>query len=106
MKKTIKKAIYLKTDGTSKEITPVDGKNFSLKELQDYVGGSRVIDIQDLPKSNRVMILDDNGKCEGQPKNEKATEIWKEEYPIEEYPFNNDELIVGDVVVCDNKLIN
>ena len=41
------------------------------------------------------MILNDEGKLLGLLKNKAATDIWKKEYPIAEFPDNNDELIVG-----------
>lgn len=97
-----KKAKLYKTNGVVTDIQPKNGKDFSLKELQSYVGGT--IDIQALP-SGRVLVLNDNGKIDGLPKNEEATFVWKMEYPITRYPVNNDELIVGDVIICDSKLI-
>lgn len=102
--KKIKEAKLYKTDGTIKSIKPVSGKTFTLKELQEYVGG--LIDIQDLPKLKKVLILNDEGKIIGLPRNELATEVWKKEYPIAEFPDNNDELIVGDVIICDEELLN
>ena len=98
------KAQLYKTDGTITNIKPVKGKTFNLKELQEYVGG--IIDIQPLPRFKKVLILNDEGKLIGLIKNENATEIWKKEYPIQEFPNNNDELIVGDVIICDEELIN
>lgn len=109
-------ARYIKVDGTVSEIYPKDSKSFTLKELQDLIGGSKVIDIQPLP-SGDFIIVDDNGKQgdhmvlgkDGRLvdafKNEVATDIWKKEYPIEKYPFNNDELIVGNVVVSPREFI-
>ena len=52
------------------------------------------------------MVLNDEGKLIGLPKNDNAIDIWKETYPITEYPNNNDELIVGDVIICDDELLN
>ena len=98
------KAQLYKTDGTITNIKPVKGKTFELKELQEYVGG--IIDIQPLPRFKKVMVLNDEGKLIGLPKNDNATDIWKETYPITEYPNNNDELIVGDVIICDDELLN
>lgn len=89
--------ILLRIDGTNEDVTPK--KRFTLKELQSFVGGT--IDIQRLP-DGREIILNDDGKLIGLPINEEATKIWKEQYPITKYPFNNDELIVGDVVVIKN----
>lgn len=99
-----KKAQLYKTDGVIIDINPEKGKTFSLKELQGYVGGT--IDIQPLPKLKKVLVLNDEGKLIGLPRNANATEIWKKEYPIAEFPFNNDELIVGDVIICDEELVN
>jgi len=88
-----------KTDGTIKEIEPKDGKTFSLKELQAYVGGYiDVIQIDD----DTIMFINDEGKLDGLEKNENATNIFMQAYPIEQYPLNNDQLVVGDVVVCPN----
>ena len=85
------------------DIKPQNGKTFSLKELQGYVGGT--IDIQELPKMGALLVLNDNGKCEGLPENPVATILWKMNYPIKEYPENNDELVVGDVVICTKNYI-
>lgn len=97
-----KQAVLIQTSGLITAITPDNGKDFSLKELQGYVGG--LIDVAYLP-SGKVMVVNDEGKLNGLPKNDLATEIWKQEYPKAAYPWNNDELIVGDVVMCDNKLV-
>jgi len=56
--------------------------------------------------SGLSMILNDNGKLEGLEKNNKATDIWKKEYPIEIYPLNNDQLIVGDVIIIGRGVEN
>ncbi len=36
------KALLIQPDGTMKEITPAKGEDFTLKELQGYVGGGLV----------------------------------------------------------------
>lgn len=85
------------------EVSPADGKRFTLTELREFVGGT--IDIQRKPREKRggpqmVMVVNDNGKLEGLPYNEAASKIWREWYPIEKYPINNDQTIVGTVLVC------
>ena len=95
--KKVMKCILLRVDGTKEDITPK--KKFTLKQLQDFVGGT--IDIQPLPDGREIMV-NDNGKLIGLPINDQATKIWKEQYPIEKYPFNNDGLIVGDVLILEN----
>jgi hypothetical protein len=97
------KALYIKTDRTIQTVEPENGKSFALKELQQYVGGAGVlgmVDIQNLP-DGRTIYLNDNGKIEGLDKNEIATEIWKRAYPIDEYPENNDELMVGNILLLE-----
>lgn len=100
-------AKYYKTDGTVEDVKPQDGKTFSYKELQEFVGkdNDRMIEIVPLP-SGKVIIVNEEGKLIGLEKNEKATDYWKEEYPIEQYPGNNDELIVGNALVAEESEIN
>jgi len=93
-------AKFITWDGGEKEVKPADGKRFTLKELQDYVGGCFELIV--LP-SRRVMYLNENGKNDGLIKNELATKIWNEEYPIEKYPNNNDGLVVGNVLILSAK---
>lgn len=98
----MKQAILIQADSSQQKVRPKKGKTFSLKELQGYVGG--LIQIVPLP-SGQVLICNDEGKLKGLPINRIATELWKKEYPIEQYPLNNDELIVGDVVVSPPVLV-
>lgn len=95
-------AIIYCVDGSHYEIKPADGY-LTLKLMQNIVGG--YIDIQELPEDGKLMVLNDCGKLDGLDKNEKATEIWKRNYPITEYPINNDELVVGNVIVCDSSMV-
>jgi hypothetical protein len=95
------KARWIEVDGTITEIAPNNGKSFTLEELQGFVreGDENTIGIAYMP-SGLAMVYNDNGKLIGLPVNDKATEIWKKEYPIAEYPHNNDELIVGNVLIA------
>ena len=93
-------AKLIKADGTETEVKPADGVKFTLEEMQKYVGGC--IEIIDLP-SGEVLIVNEEGKCVDEPVvNIKATAIWKTEYPISQYPVNNDELVVGDVLLIED----
>lgn len=100
--KSEKKAIYIKVDGMQKEVTPKNGKYFTYDEMQCFVG--YMVEIVPLP-SGKLMVLHEEGKLIGLLKNEKATDIWNKEYPIEKYPNNNDQLVVGDVLIADEGLI-
>ena len=64
-----------------------------------------MVEIVPLP-SGKLIIVNEEGKLIGLEKNEEATKFWKEEYPIEKYPVNNDELIVGNALVVEEKEIN
>lgn len=86
-------AKLIKTDGTVREVKPSNGKSFSLEELQRFVGG--YIEIISLPNGNKICV-NEEGKIAYLPPNERATEIWKKEYP------DRDELIVGDILLVEN----
>jgi hypothetical protein len=96
-------ATLYKTDGTVEEVKPKTGKYFSYEELQAFVGkdDDKMIEIVPLP-SGKSMIVNEEGKLIGLKKNYKATEHWQIEYPIEDYPGNNDELIVGNALVVED----
>lgn len=78
-------AQIIKTTGEVIEVKPAKGKTFSLKELQDIVGG--FIEIVHLPNM-KLMVVNEEGKLNGLPVNHKASDL---------YP----DIIVGDVLVCD-----
>jgi hypothetical protein len=97
--------IAINEDGTQTEteVYPSNGKSFTLEELRGFVGGT--IDIQLLKKANKWLIVNDNGKLIGLKENEIASEMWRKEYPISKFPYNNDGLIVGNVLLSPKHLI-
>lgn len=92
------KYLLVKTTGEVSEPKPAKGQKFTYKELNGFVGG--LIQIVPFPRRRGYIVVHEEGKLIGLPVNEKATDIWKTEYPIEEYPDNNDQLIVGDALVA------
>lgn len=89
-------AEIIKTDGTTIEVEPKNGTDFSLEELQAVVGG--LIEIISLG-SDDIMVVNEEGKflCEW---NCKATTIAKEYRAILPY-----DCIHGNVLVCkDNQV--
>lgn len=88
-------ATIYKTDGTSVSIQPKNGKDFSLKEMQEIVDG--YIEILDL-NDGRIIVLNEEGKCNGLPYNHMATLMYRKAY-------NTLDFIVGDVLVCDSKQV-
>jgi len=97
-----KEATLLMANGDSHIIKPKNGTDFKLKEVQELVGVT--VDVQRLPTTEQILIIDDNGKLDNRPINIEATRLWKKHYPIEQYPDNNDQLIVGDVIHCDSDM--
>jgi hypothetical protein len=96
------KAIVYETDGRVFDIKPNNNKSFTYEEMKGIVGG--MVEIVPLP-SGRSLICNEEGKLDGLPENIEATKIWKEEYPIAKYPLNNDELIVGNVLITDPEFL-
>ena len=87
-------ARWIKADGTTVIVSPKDGKHFQLAELHEFVGG--FIEIKRLQGrvTNKLMIINDEGKLShvNLPKNDTATGI---------YNAFRMGWIAGDVLVCE-----
>jgi len=84
-------AKLIKANGEETEVTPKNGSEFSLEELREFVGGY----VEFVPtKDNQLMVLNEEGQIHRLPVNTKATELISG-------VVANDDLIVGDVLVCD-----
>lgn len=81
--------MWLKADTTVEAIRPDNGTDFSLKELQGYVGG--YIEIVRLP-NNYILVVDEEGELKQKKLNKKASELAGQP-------------IVGDVVLCKSKMV-
>ena len=80
----------IKTDGTKQIIEPKDGKVFSLKELQEAVGG--YIELVPL-NDGKLMVVDEDGKMKADTQfNREASRIAGQQ-------------IVGTVLIIDNDQI-
>lgn len=84
-----------KTNGEVLDIEPKNGKDFSLKELQAVVNG--YIEIAEM-KGGEIMVINEEGKLERLPFNEKATELYQKKVYAGDY-------IVGDVLVCNKNQV-
>lgn len=88
-------AILLKVDGTQTPINPTNNEQFTLKEMQEYVGGYiEVIYLQD----NLIMVINEEGKLLGLPKNKQATQLAN-------FHLDFDDYIAGDVVICSTEQV-
>lgn len=93
--KSTPKNVFLKADGTVSEIKPANGKTFDLEEMQKLVGG--LIEIIDL-KDGRCLVVNEEGKLTGLPRNDKATGLWEESFGLSD-------VIVGNAIVCESVFI-
>jgi hypothetical protein len=87
-------SILYRTNGTQEAVKPKNKKNFTLKELQGFVGG--YIETFFLTK-NQIMVVNEEGKLDELPLNVRATEIIRK--------YDSIDTIVGDALVCPSKLI-
>ena len=88
-------AAIITTNGEVKSITPKNGTDFQLDELQGIVGG--YIEIVSL-WTGGIMCLDEEGKLKGKDINIKATEIYRKGRITKDF-------VVGDVLICDSNQI-
>jgi hypothetical protein len=78
------------SDGTVWPVSPKNGKDFKLEEMQKIVGGIiQIVHAQD----GRIIVLHEEGKLIGLPPNVIATHLFG----------NPNDIIVGDVLVCLSK---
>ena len=87
--------ILISEDGTKTEITPSNGKWFSLEELQEMVKG--YIEAVPCPYDDHCMLVNEMGKFnEDMSVNAKATELY--------YEAGGWEVVVGPAVVLSNSV--
>ena len=84
-------AEIIKTNGEHVEVSPRNGNDFKLEELQAIVDG--YIEVVWLP-DDKIMVVNEEGKLMNLPLNDEATEIYRKE-------FGYNDMIVGDVLICD-----
>ena len=89
-------ATIFHTDGTREKVSPANGSDFRLEEMQRMVGG--IIEIVYF-EDNTVMVINEEGKLLGLPLNMDATVIFRAHYP------DSNDYIVGDALVCSEKQI-
>ena len=90
-------AQIIKTTGEVIEVTPKNGTDFSLEELQSIVGGwIEIVNLRD----GRLLCLDEEGKLKGKERNHVATDIYRQAFP------QCKDFIVGDVLLCNEDQID
>lgn len=87
-------AVIIKANGTIQPIKPKNRTDFQWEELKEIVGG--YIEVVRLRPSDKIFIVNDEGKLQNLPYNAIATAM----YNKYTYPYRDD--IVGDVLFCNS----
>lgn len=84
----------IKTDGSEQHVRPVNGRQFELGELAEYLGGyANILNLHD----GRVMAINPYNDMKFNV-NFQATEI-----AVEAGVLPDGDILVGDVLICDEK---
>jgi hypothetical protein len=89
-------ARIIKADGTEQSARPVNGETFNLDELYRLLGCQTVEVIS--TGGRRVMVMDEDAKLKGRPRNDLATVIADN--------IRADDYIAGDVIVCPLSMLD
>ena len=84
----------IRVNGTREECLPADGRHYTLEEMQRAIGGGYIEIVH--TRDGRLMVMDEEGKLKGFPINRVATAL---------YRFGDQDPIVGDVLVCEERSI-
>jgi hypothetical protein len=87
-------ATLIKQDGTREEITPANGKKFTLVEMQTLVGG-----YIEMAQTNdgQYLVIDEEGKIKGKDINQVASAM---------YRFFPHDYIVGDAILASRREVS
>lgn len=94
------KVIFWGADGEVTDVTPVDGKPFTLAQLQKFVGG--LIEPYTFPDGTEIVMNEEARLNDNQVVNQKATELWLKHFPLDKFPENNLGNIIGDVLYMED----
>jgi hypothetical protein len=90
-------ATIIYPDGREEKISPANGNDFSLEEVQKIVGG--YIEVVGLSDGN-ILVLNEEGKLCGLDENPKATVIAHEHKAMFPHDY-----IVGNVLICSSDML-
>ena len=86
--------IHITTDNAVQVVPPKNGEDYSLEELQGFVGG--YIEIVRLAEG-QLMVVNEEGKLLGLPLNRIATVIYQD--------CGHNDAILGNALVCPDGAI-
>lgn len=85
-----------RTDGMPDgAVYPKNGTDFKWEELHEFVNGYiGIIELAD----GYIMVINEDGKPQGLPRNDKATHIFRNNYATHDY-------IVGNALICKSEMV-
>jgi hypothetical protein len=83
-------ATLYKSSGEILEVSPENGTNFGLREVQELVDG--YVELLSLDQQNMI-LMDEEGKCRHKPVNINASKLVAERTGV-------NYCLVGDVLLC------
>lgn len=107
---SVVEAIILAAEGSSREIAPTNGTGFTVAEVTEIIGEFEVVGLS----RTHLMLMNEDGKARGLPPNSAATWLFQaamDSIPVpKEYARlwaeANEGPILGDVVVCDKRMLS
>ena len=98
-------AMLLRTDGSTQEIKPTNGKSFKLDQMYEALNCD-FIDVhrpQHGPHQDWIIVFDDEGKFKERPINPLATALWYESYPLDRY--SPVDVVAGPVLLMKSRMM-
>lgn len=94
------KAKLIKPDGTEEEIVPENETDFTLHEINKIIGCSTFELLQRTSPVGMLMLTDEDSVGKELPKNETATNIWKDW----NFPHSCSD-ILGNAILCPEEMV-
>lgn len=88
-------ALLITCDGREEQVTPINGSDYQLRELQGFVSG--YVEILSLDK-NTLLVVNEEGAVNGMDLNVNATRLINARY-------NMNICLYGNVLICNDNEI-
>lgn len=89
------KNLSLRVNHPTEEVSPKNGKKFTLEELKAFIGGGY---LESVFLGDYILFCDEEGKIKNLPYNDSATQLLSE-YGIVDF-------ICGDCLLCHKSMVD
>ena len=90
--------LYIAATNEVRPVTPENGLQFSLEEIQSFVEGNFEISSLEEDEEDMVILTNEEGKLNGLHYNVHATDIWCKYYGPTDF-------ILGNALVCPRSMV-